>query len=164
MNIYELTGEYENLLTRYDMAEDEIEREQILAQLDAINDDIGYKGEAYARIIQNKKAEAKALRKEAKRLVAKADAADAVAVHLKDTLMNAMQMVGTNVLVTPIGKWRISHAGWSVKIPDETLIPAEYRIHQPDKIDKKAIRDHFLQTGEIVNGVDMVQPEYIAFR
>lgn len=163
-SMYELTAQYAALVDRYDAAADDEERAEVLAMLDEINDSIADKAEAYARIMRNKKGEAEMYKAEAKRLDQRAKAAEAVIDNLKARLMDAMKMANATELTTSIGRWRTQYGPWSANVTDEALVPAEYRIPQPDKIDRKAMIDHFKQTGEILDGVEFVRQPNLQFR
>lgn len=164
MNLYELTTEYTALLAEYEAAEDDERRAEVLDMIDALQDDIGDKGEAYARVLRNLTAQRDALKDEAKRLTDKARAADAAVERLKAQLLSAMQRVGATKLHTSIGAWSVRTNPWSVDVVDVDAVPAEYHVPQPDKIDKRAILAAFKETGEIVDGVMMNQTTGIQFR
>jgi len=164
MNLYELTTEYEALLAEYDAAEDDKRRAEVLGMIDAVQDDIGDKGEAYARVLRNLTAQRDAYKAEAQRLTAKARAAEAAQERLKAQLLGAMQRVGATKLQTSIGAWSVRTNPWSVEVLDVDAVPAEYHVPQPDKIDKRAVLKHFNETAEILPGVMMNQTTGIQFR
>lgn len=163
-NIYELSTEYAALMAEYEMAEDEERRADVWAMIDALQDDIADKAEAYARIMRNMQAEADAYKAEAQRLQKRQKAAENAVEQLKGRLLNAMQAVGANEISTSIGKWRVQMNPWSVTILDDAAVPAEYHIPQPDKIDKAAILKHFKASGELLTGVEMTQTAGLRFR
>lgn len=164
MNLYELTTEYEALLAEYDAAEDDERRAELLEMIDAVQDDISDKGEAYARVLRNLTAQRDAYKAEAQRLTAKARAAEAAQERLKAQLLGAMQRVGATKLQTSIGAWSVRTNPWSVEVMDVDAVPAEYHVPQPDKIDKRAILTAFKATGELIDGVQMCQTTGIQFR
>lgn len=163
-NIYELSTEYAALMAEYEMAEDEERRAEVWAMIDALQDDIADKAEAYARIMRNMQAEADAYKAEAQRLQKRQKAAENAVEQLKGRLLNAMQAVGANEISTTIGKWRVQMNPWSVNVLDDAAVPAEYHIPQPDKIDKAAILKHFKASGELLTGVEMTQTAGLRFR
>lgn len=164
MNLYELTTEYEALLAEYEAAEDDERRAELLEMIDALQDDIGDKGEAYARVLRNLAAQKDAYRDEAQRLMSKARAAENAQERLKAQLLSAMQRVGATKLQTSIGKWSVRVNPWSVEVLDVDAVPAEYHVPQPDKIDKRAVLKNFNETAEILPGVMMNQTTGIQFR
>lgn len=163
-NLYELTTEYAALLAEYDMAEDDARRAEVLIMIDQVQDDIGDKAEAYARIMKNLQADADAYEAEAKRMAAKAKAAKNAVEGLKMRLLDAMRQFDATEIKTSIGKWRIQNNPWSCEITDADRVPAEYHIPQPDKIDRIALLKHFKDTGEMLDGVEYVQTAGLRFR
>ena len=164
MTLYELTTEYEALLAEYEAAEDDERRAEVLDMIDTLQDDIGDKGEAYARVLRNLSAQRDAYKAEADRLTRKAKASEKAMEGLKAQLLSAMQRVGANKLETSIGKWSVRTNPWSVEVMDVDAVPAEYHVPQPDKIDKAAmIREH-KATGEVFEGAEFKQEQGIRFR
>lgn len=162
-SLYELSASYAALINMYDEAETEEKRETIVRMLLSGEEAIADKAEAYARIMRNKQAEAKALKAEADRLTAKRRAAEAVIERLKTALLNAMKLTNTDVIPTTIGKFRKQANPWSVEVIDVDKVPKKYHIAQPDKIDKNGLLDNFKATGEIVDGVEFKQEQGIRF-
>lgn len=164
MTLYELTDGYASLLGMYDAAETPEEREEILDMLAGVEGDISDKAEAYTRIIRNKLAEAEALKAEADRLTAKRRAAERVAERMKEAITDAMMRTGTQEIPTTIGKWRMTMNPWSCDVLDAEQVPEEWRIPQPDKVDKAGLLAHFKATGELVAGVEFKQTSGARFR
>ena len=164
MKLYELTEAYADLISRLEDCESLQEESEVLAAIDAISDDIAAKGEAYARIMRNKMAEAAALEAEIKRLQARKKSADNAVERLKENILYAMGMVGATELNTSIGKWRIQKNAPSVAIMDEAKVPDAFTVEQPKKIMKIAILQHWKETGEIPEGCDIIHGEGIRFR
>ena len=163
-NLYELTTEYAALLAEYDMAEDDARRAEVLMMIDQLQEDIGDKAEAYARIMRNLQSDADAYEAEAKRMAAKAKAAKNAVEGLKQRLLDAMNTVGATEIRTSIGKWRIQNNPWSCEITDADKVPAEYHVPQPDKIDRMALLKRFKETGEMLDGVEYMQTTGLRFR
>lgn len=163
-NLYELSTEYAALMAEYDAAEYDEQRAEVWAMIDALQDDIADKAEAYARIMRNMQAEAEAYKAEAQRLTRKQKAAEAAVEGLKQRLMNAMTLVNATEIRTSIGKWRIQANPWSCEVTDADKIPAEYHVPQPDKIDRAALLKRFKETGEMLDGVEYTQTTGLRFR
>lgn len=163
-NLYELSAGYATLLDAYENAETDDEREDILAMMADTEGDIEIKAEQYAKVIKNKDADAKALREEAKRLTARAQAAENLIDRLKSALLDSMRLTGNTEINTSIGKWRVQNNPVSCEIVNIDKVPAQYHIKVEDKIDKKGLIDYYKQTGEIVDGVEFKQIEGIRFR
>lgn len=163
-SLYELTGDYMALMEAIDDAEDETQLNELMAQFDVIQDAIGDKADAYARIIRNKLAEAKALKTEADRLMARKRAAERVVDELKSRLKESMTAVGATKLTTSIGVWSIQSNPPSIKIVDEDMIPAVWCIPQPPKIDKAKMLRWFKESGEIIPGTEIERGTSVRFR
>ncbi len=162
--LYELTGEYEELIGALECAESEEEADEIWRRLGDTEDGIQDKAEAYARILRNKQAEADALKTEKRRLEQRLRAAEAVVERLKARMLEIMQWLGVREVPTGIGKWRVQMNPYSVSVLDEAAVPDEFRIPQPDKIDKEGILKHYKETGEILDGTSVAQSLGIRFR
>lgn len=164
-SLYDLTGRWAALVDAYEMAEDEEDVEAALEALDETGAEIGDKAEAYARIIRNFQADADALKKEEERLAKKRKHFENAVDRMKEALLGAMQMTGAKEIVTSIGKWRVQMNPWSCAVEDETAIPAEYHIPQPDKIDKAALLREFKANGnQTIPGAKFEQKQGIRFR
>lgn len=164
MKLYELTEAYADLLSRLEDCQNDDEETLILAQIEFVNDSIGDKAEAYARIIRNLTADSIGYEAEIKRLTARKKIADNAIARLKQIIHYAMEMVGATEINTTIGKWKVQKNQPSVVILDESKIPDEFTVPQPPKIMKVAIMQHFKETGEIPEGCDVVQSEGVRFR
>lgn len=162
--LYELTGEYAELISALECAETEEEAAAIWQRLDATEGDIVEKAEAYARIMRNKQAEAEAFKAEKQRLEKLQRSAECIAENLKIRLLDAMQRLNVSEIQTGIGKWKVQMNPFSVNILDESAAPSEFRVPQPDKIDKAGILKHFKETGEILDGIEVTQNVGIRFR
>ena len=162
--LYELTSDYQKLLIEYEYSETEAERLDVMERIDALQEDIGDKAEAYARIMKNLQADADMYSTEADRLAKKAKAAKAAVDGLKQRLLTAMETFGATEIKTSIGKWRTQMNPWSCEVTDADSVPAEYHVPQPDKIDRQSIIKHFKETGEILPGCEMIQTTGIRFR
>ena len=162
--LYELTDDYNSLCAQLDDCMSEQEAQEILEAITAVETDIVYKAENYARIIRNKTAEAEGYAMEIKRLTDRKKAAEAAVERLKNNLAYAMEIAGLEKITTTIGAWSKRLNPPSVQVTDEDEIPEEYKIAQPAKIDKKAILLAYKLNGEIIPGTDVVRTEGVQFR
>ena len=163
-SLYELSAGYASLLDAYDSADTEEERGDILEIMAEAEGNIAERAEAYAKIIRMKDAEAKAFKEEAKRLTAKAAAAENVVKRLKEAVLDAMKLADVKEIPTSIGKWRVQMNPWKCEIRDIDEVPEEWHIRQPDTVDRKALIDWFKETGELVKGVEFTQDKGVRFR
>lgn len=163
-SLYKLTDKYAELISALECAETEEETAAIWHRLDMMEDDIVDKAEIYARIIRNKQSEAAALKEEKLRLEKRQKAAENISENLKQRLLNSMQRIGVKEIQTGIGKWRIQLNPFHVNVLDESAVPEQFRIPQPDKIDRTALLNHFKETGELLDGVAFVREPGLRFR
>ena len=163
-SLYELSAEYAAFLDAYDNAQTEEEAQEILQSLVDIHGELTEKGEAYAKVIRNTTAEAKAFRDEAKRLTGKAVAGENLVERLKQAMLDAMKLTDTQNIQTSIGKWALQMNPMSCDVTDPDKVPERFHVPQPDKIDKAAmIREH-KATGELFDGAEFKQETGIRFR
>lgn len=164
MTLYELTNEFMDAINSYDCAETDEERADIANWLIHTKGDLGAKADAYARIIKNKQAEAKALKEEADRLTEKRRAAENLIERLKAALLETMKQTGIEQIGTSIGKWRLQYNPVSCEVFSPELVPARFIVPQPDKIDKAALIREYNSTGEEFPGVQFRKEQGIRFR
>ena len=163
-SLYDITAGYASLIDAYDNADSDEEREGIIAMLASAEGEITEKAENYARVIRMKEEEAKAFKAEAERLTKRKQAAENMVARLKDALLGAMALTGTQEIKTSIGKWRLQLNPLSCDVVDIEKVPMQYHIKQEDKIDKKSLLADYKATGEIIDGVVFKQEQGIRFR
>lgn len=163
MKLYELTGEYIQLMQMLEDASVEDEAE-IAAAMEAVAGDIEDKADAYARMMKNLLGDIDALEQEEKRLYDRRTALKNRVDRLKTAIQNAMELTGTKKLRTSIGNWSIQKNPLSVSAVDVEKVPARFLIEQPPKVDRRAILEEFKQTGEVFDGVTITQGESVRFR
>lgn len=164
MTLYELTGIYGMLTAALEAAETEEERDELLAQMEMAGVDIHEKCENYAKAMLNLGAEAEALKAESKRLADIAARKLKAIEKLKMGVQNAMQIAQTAKIETGIGTWSVRKNPPKCVILDAGKIPAEYLIPQPPKVDAKAIIAAYKDTGELIDGTEIVRGESVSFR
>ena len=163
-SLYDISAGYASLIDAYDNADSDEEREGIIAMLASAEGEITEKAENYARVIRMKEEEAKAFKAEADRLTKRKQAAENMVARLKDALLGAMALTGTQEIKTSIGKWRLQMNPLSCDVVDIEKVPMQYHIKQEDKIDKKSLLADYKATGEIIDGVVFKQEQGIRFR
>lgn len=164
MTLYELTGIYGMLTAALETAETDEERDELLAQMEMTGVDIREKCENYAKAMLNLGAEAEALKAESKRLADIAARKLKAVEKLKMGVQNAMQIAQTAKVETGIGTWSVRKNPPKCVILDAEKIPAEYLIPQPPKVDAKAIIAAYKDTGELIDGTEIVRGESVSFR
>lgn len=169
MTLYELTGEYAELMEQYEAAETDDEAEQIWAQIDSLSCDITTKADTYARVMKNKLADAAGYKAEADRLAKLAKREEAQAARLQESIRTAMIQVGAREIQTSIGSWRTKLNPPCCDVVDIGIVPEQFRkpIEPPEipyTIDKAAAKKWFKETGEIIPGLNIEQKTAIVFR
>lgn len=158
MTLYEMT-EYARLL--YEMLQaDEIDEETVRDTIEAIG--VQDKLEDYCKVIRQFEADAEMFKAEKGRIEAKQKRAENAVARLKNTIL--LYMNTTNTDKQKCGLFEVKRGqSKAVNITDESLIPAEYKVAQPDKIDKANIRKALLN-GEQVAGAEIQVNENISIK
>ena len=169
MTLYELTGEYAELLNRYEAAETDEEAEQIWQEIDGLGCDITVKADAYAKVMKNKLADAAGYRAESERLKKLAEREEKQAARLQDSIRNAMIQIGAHEIQTTIGAWRTKLNPPSCNVVDIKAVPEQFRvpIEPPEvqyTVDKAAAKKWFKETGEVIPGLDIGQKTSVVFK
>ena len=158
MNLYEINGQVLQLMELLD--EGEIDEKTYRDTLDSLGGTIAV--EEVIKGIRTKSAEVEAYKAEAERLTEKRQRAEKTVDSMKQLLMTYLTNTGQKKLKT--GLFCVSKGtSKSANIVDESLIPAEYLIEQPAKVDKKAILAA-LKNGEAVQGAELKESEFITIK
>lgn len=145
MTLYELTGQ---LLELLEMAEDKDTTPEALADtMEAIQMEMEEKADGYAKIIQTLQADASGLKEEIDRMDKRKKAIESNISRLKRSLQEAMAATGKTKFKTQLFSFSIQKNAPSLDVVDEGLVPEEYRIKQPDKIDKRGILAYIKEHG-----------------
>lgn len=161
--LYELTSGYEELFGRFEEAETEEEQQSIWAEIEQLDSDVKAKADAYARIRQNKLAEAEMYKAEIARLQARKRSCENTADKLMNSIKDAMIATGIREIPTSIGKFRMQLNPLRCEIVDESKVPEEFKSYEV-KIDKRGILERHKATDEIIDGCEFVRDEGVRFR
>ena len=148
MNLYELS---QNYLAVQDM---DLEPETLKDTLDSIEEAIEDKAENIAKWIRNLEADKKAFEEEEKRFKEKKQAADNRIKSLKLYLEDNMRLTGKTKFKAGVFSFAIQNNQPNVEVFDEALIPKQFLIEQPVKIDRAGIKE-LLKAGEEVPGAEL---------
>lgn len=159
MKLYELTENYAKLL---EMAE-EMDTDAIVDTLEALQEAIEDKAENIAKLIRNLEADVKVIRDEEKRLAERRQVIENKVERLKSYLQEQLETAGIEKVKRPTITVSIRKNPPSVDVIDETLIPADFLIPQPAKVDKRAILER-LKNGEHVPGAALKQTKGVQIR
>lgn len=163
--LYELSEDFLRIL---DLVEDPEQDEQALeAELDRISGLIAHKAEAIAGLVAHIEGLADARRAESKRLKERADADERHAQRLRDYVFRHMQAIGSERIETVRFTLQIKTNppavevldGWEVRVSPQFL-----RTVTTVSVDKRSILDHYKQTGEIPDGVDISRKQRLEIR
>lgn len=157
MNLYELS---QNYLAVQEM---DLEPETLKDTLDSIEEAIEVKAENIAKWIRNLEADKKAFEEEEKRFKEKKQAADNRIKSLKQYLEDNMRLTGKTKFKAGFFSFAIQNNPPSVEVFDETLIPKQFLIEQPVKIDRAGIKE-LLKAGEEVPGAELKQTKGLRIR
>ena len=152
MTLYELTGEYLQLLA---LAEDPDTDPQVLADtMEGLGGEIEDKADGYAKVIRQLESDSAGLKAEIDRLTARKRAIDNSIERMKGSLQMAMFLCEKPKFKTELFSFCIQKNAPSVVLDatDVTAIPEEYLIAQDPKIDKTKLKDD-LKAGKVLDGI-----------
>ena len=108
-SLYNLRSDYERVMNM--MYDDEYDEQTVIDTLDAIEDSIEEKAEAYGVVIKNLNADIKAIEAEEKRLKQRKKALEQHRNNLQGNLYNAMKTVGRSQIKTALFSFNIQKNG-----------------------------------------------------
>lgn len=150
--IYELTNEFRYL---YELAEDpETDQELLEGTLEALEGELEYKADGYAKVMKQLEADAAALKAEEKRLTTRRTACENNVKRMKQALQYAMETAGKPKFKTDLFSFGIQKNPVAVVIDEQYIenIPEEYLIPQEPKIDKTKMKED-LKAGKDLKGI-----------
>ena len=159
MKLYELAQNYAQLM---EMAE-EVDSGALIDTLEALQDAIEDKAENIAKFIKNLEADAKIIKEEEKRLAERRQSIEKKIERLKQYLQEQLEVAGLQKVKRPTITVAIQNNPPSVEIADEKLIPSEFMIPQPAKVDKRAILER-LKNGEEIPGCSLKQTKGVRIK
>lgn len=157
-NLFEMT-QAASLL--YDLLQnDEIDEQTVNDTLDAMGTD--EKVESYCKVIKQLQADTEMFKAEIDRISARKRTAENAIERMRNALLAFMEASKKDKITA--GTFTVSTATTkSVNIVDESLIPSEYLILPPVKIDKAEI-SKALRSGETVKGAELIETKGVRIR
>ena len=154
--LYKLTERYRTIEGMLDS--DAITREEINETLANIQDEIADKVDSIAKIVLETKASIEAVKSEEKRLTNRRQTMENRVEWLKLYLLTEMTACNIYKVKRDIVTVSVLDNPPSIEVIELESIPEEYRRVIPEhwEPDKKAMLEHFKETGEIVSGVDII--------
>lgn len=161
MTIYELREQYKEVL---DMAENpDIDPQAIADTLEMIGDEIEIKAESSAVILQELGADVEKIRAEEKRLSERRAKLESNIKTIKERLYDTMILTGKTKFKTALFSFGIQKNPAKLVVDDESLIPEEYYIPQPAKLDSKKLKEA-IKAGEDISYAHLEQGESLRIR
>lgn len=157
MNLYELS---QNYLAVQDM---DLEPETLKDTLDSIEETFEDKAENIAKLIRTVEAEEKAFEAEEKRFNTMKKSRANKKQFLKQYLEDNMRLIGKTKFKAGFFSFAIQNNKPSVEVFDEVLIPKQFLIEQPVKIDRAGITE-LLKAGEEVPGAKLKHSSSLRIR
>ena len=157
MNLYELSVAFQ------DVQNMDLDPEVMQDTLDSIEDAIENKAENIAKLIRNLETDVSAYKEEEDRLKTKRQATENKAKWLKTYLEDNMKLTGKTKFKSGMFNFSIQKNPASVNITDEKIIPKEFLIQQPPKVDKTSLKE-ILKRGIEVPGAELKQTEGLRIR
>lgn len=156
MQLYELTEIYLNLK---DM---DIEKGDLNAALENIDDEIETKADNIAKVLRDFEGDIEALKSEEERLAKKRKAIENRQKQLKEYLQNAMLVLDKRKFKTDLFSFNIQCNAPSLKILDESKIPEDYyKIER--NLNKNALKEA-VKNGLFEDAAELVQTESLRIR
>ena len=155
--LYEMTKEVETLYSL--LQNDEIDEQTFADTFEAMSTD---KIEGYCQVIRQLSADEGMFKAEIDRLSKRKKVCENAQARLKERMVDYLTAANIDRINT--GTFLVSIASTpSVNITDEEKIPIEYRISQPYKIDKNAIKTA-LRTDISVPGAEIIYTKGVRIR
>lgn len=152
MKLYEYTADYlavQDMLNRAENDEEYAEAYRWLTDIEAGFDD---KVENMVKFIRELEAETAALKSEEERLNNRRKSIDNKIKYIKDYIKDSMIAADKQRVNGTLFTITVAQTPLAVDVSDVTVVPTEFRIPQPDKPDKTAIKKYFKETGEVLPG------------
>ena len=157
MNLYELSLAFQEVQNM------DLDPEVMKDTLDSIEDAIENKAENIAKLIRNLESDVSAYKEEEERLKTKRQATENKVKWLKTYLEDNMKLTGKTKFKSGMFNFSIQKNPASVNITDEKIIPEEFLIQQPPKVDKTSLKE-ILKRGIEVPGAELKQTEGLRIR
>lgn len=157
MNLYELSLSFQEVQNM------DLDPEVMQDTLDSIEDAIENKAENIAKLVRNLESDVSAYKEEEDRLKTKRQATENKVKWLKTYLEDNMKLTGKTKFKSGMFNFSIQKNPASVNITDEKIIPGEFLIPQPPKVDKTSLKE-ILKRGIEVPGAELKQTEGLRIR
>ena len=156
--LYKLTENYRAIQGMLDRDFEEISQEEVLQTLANTKDEIEDKVASIGKLVLELKNDIEAVKKEETRLATRRGGFNSKMEWLKNYLLVEMQATRVLKVKQDVISVSVQDNPPSVEVVDLEQIPEQYIriIPETKEADKKAIIEHFKDTGEIVSGVNII--------
>lgn len=156
-SLYELTNDLEELESLLDIVVDESKEEQIKEFKNRLEKEIETKAANIIKLIKNKEAIREARKSEIRALQEMNVKDEKYIENLKKYTKECIESLGKKRIETVLGNLTVRKAQPVVKVLDATKLPEEYLNYKiTTNADKVKIKEHFKETGEILDGIEIV--------
>ena len=159
--LYEIKGQFKELMEMAD--ECNLTQADIKDTLEGLDYELEEKADAYAKVIRTLECDVDSVDAEIKRLTDKKIRIQNNIGSMKRSLESTMLELGKKKIKTPLFGFNIQKNPPSVNILDESKVPDNFRIKQPDKIDRKSIIAELKESGN-TDWAELVQTESLRIR
>lgn len=159
--LYEIKGQFKELMEMAD--ECNLTQDDIKDTLEGLDYELEEKADAYAKVIRTLECDVDSVDAEIKRLTDKKRRIQNNISSMKRSLESTMIELGRKKIKTPLFGFNIQKNPPSVNILDESKVPDNFRIKQPDKIDRKSIIAELKESGN-TDWAELVQTESLRIR
>ena len=155
-SLYEATNDLKELNEALEVEVLEQTQEYIKGLMEVIEKQIQNKGENIIKLVKNKEAIVSSRKEEIKRLQELNKKDEKEIADLKRYTKECIERAGKKRVETVLGNLTVRKAQPVVKVLDATKLPADYLIQKTTiNADKVKIKEHFKETGEILDGVEI---------
>lgn len=155
--LYEMTEDMKQLDEILTIGTDEKTEEYIKSLVSALENEIENKAENIIKVVKNKEAIVSSRKEEIKRLQELNKKDEKEIADLKRYTKECIERAGKKRVETVLGNLTVRKAQPVVKVLDATKLPADYLIQKTTiNADKLKIKKHFNETGEILDGVEII--------
>lgn len=157
--LYKLSSNRSELLSQAE----ELDIDVFMDTLESIDEAIELKIENTGKMIKEIQLKGEALREHSRTQLARARVYENLAKRMTENLIERMKETGNSEVETPEIKVKLKKNPVSVNIMDERLIPVNYFVEQPKKLNKQELKED-LKSGVEIHGAELVQKENLSIK
>lgn len=155
--LYKITNEMLDVLD--DAEKHPAEVNELLENLEV---EFKTKAEDCVKAIKNLRSDAEALRDEAARLISRAASSERRAEELQRYVKSQMERLGYNRMGAGIFRLSVVKSPTSVVVTNEAEVPSGFKEVKTEVcVNRKAILEYILETGDIPEGVEILQNTHL---